>query len=183
MPKDAAIAIPLLESAVKLQPDYGAALGFLGWCLHHRFARGGLREKDRIAAIQHARAAITHGSDDATALAVAAQVIAWDEHDTTTALRLFDHALELSSSNVFALSLSAITLAWMGKAELAIERAERAIQLGPFDSYNFRSHHALAIAVKYYQIDEAALRKLVFANWLEEHAFSNKFESLAMVRC
>jgi tetratricopeptide (TPR) repeat protein len=34
----------------------------------------------------------------------------------------------------------------MGKAELAIERAERAILLSPFDSYNFRSHHALAIA-------------------------------------
>jgi TolB-like protein/tetratricopeptide (TPR) repeat protein len=152
MPKDAAIAIPLLESAVKLQPDYGAAHGFLGWCLHHRFARGGLEEKDRIAAVQHARAAITHGGDDATALAVAAQVIVWDECDTTTALRLFDRALELSSSNVFALSLSAITLAWMGKAELAIKRAERAIQLGPFDAYNFRSYHALAIA--YFQTQQ-----------------------------
>ena len=34
----------------------------------------------------------------------------------------------------------------MGKAELAIERAERAIRLSPFDSSNFRSYHALAIA-------------------------------------
>ena len=33
----------------------------------------------------------------------------------------------------------------MGKAELAIERAERAIRLYPFDSHNFRSYHALAI--------------------------------------
>jgi TolB-like protein len=146
MPKDAAIAIPLLEEAVRLQPDYGAAHAFLGWCLHHRFARGGLREEDRVAAVRHARAAVAHGSDDATALAVAAQVIAWDEHDTATALKLFDRALELSRSNVFALTLSAITLAWMGKAELAIERAEQAIRLSPFDSYNFRSHHALGIA-------------------------------------
>jgi TolB-like protein len=144
-PKDSAIAIPLLENAVKLQPDYGAAHAFLGWCLHHRF-RGGLREEDRIAAIQHAHAAIAHGSDDATALAVAAQVVSHDEHDTATALKLFDRALELSNSNVFALGLSAITLAWMGKVELAIERAERAIRLSPFDSYNFRSYHALAIS-------------------------------------
>ena len=30
-----------------------------------------------IAAIRHARAAIAHGNDDATALAIAAFVIAW----------------------------------------------------------------------------------------------------------
>jgi TolB-like protein len=151
MPKDAAIAIPLLENAVKLQPDYGAAHAFLGWCLHHRFARVELRESDRISAIQHAHAAIAHGSDDATALAIAAHVIRLDEHDTTTALKLFDRALELSNSNVFALSLSAIALAWMGKTELALERARRAIRLSPFDSYNFRSHSALAIAYFYLQ--------------------------------
>jgi tetratricopeptide (TPR) repeat protein len=98
-----------------------------------------------MAAVQHARAAVAHGSDDATALAVAAHVITYLEHDTVTALKLFDRALELSNSNIFALSLSAIALAWMGKAELAIERAERAIRLSPFDSNNFRSHHALAI--------------------------------------
>ena len=120
-------------------------------CFHHRFVRGGLREEDRIAAIQHARAAIAHGSDDATALAVAAHVIALVEHDTVTRIKLFDRALELSNSNVFALSLSAIALAWMGKAELAIERAERAIRLSPFDSYNFRSYHALAITYFYSQ--------------------------------
>jgi len=145
MPKDTANAIPLLENAVTLQPDYGAAHAFLGWCLHHRFARAGLKEEDRIAAVQHARAGIAHGNDDATALAVAALVIAFDEHDTGTALKLFDRALELSNSNVVALSLSAVVLAWLGRSELAVQRAERAIRLGPFDSYNFRSHQALAI--------------------------------------
>jgi TolB-like protein len=144
-PKDAEIAIPLLENAVTLQPDYGAAYAFLGWCYHHRFVRSGLHEKDRIAAIQHARAAIAHGSDDATALAVAAHVITYLAHDAATALTLFDRALELSNSNVFALSLNAIALAWMGKAELALERAERAIRLSPLDTSNFRSHHACAI--------------------------------------
>lgn len=146
MPKDAAIAIPLLKNAVQLQPDYGAAHALLGWCIHHRFARGGLNEEDRIAAIHHAHAAIAHGSDDATALAIAAHVIALDERDTTMALKLFDRALELSNSNVFVLTLSALVLAWMGKTGLAIERAERSLRLSPFDSFNFRAHHALAIA-------------------------------------
>ena len=146
MPKDATKAIPLLEDALKLEPDYSVAHAFLSWCLHIRFARGGLRDEDRIAAIQHARAAIAHGNDDATALAVAAFVIAQDEHDTTTALKLYDRALALSNSNVFALSSSAISLAWMGRTELAIERAQRALKLSPFDFFNWRSHNALSVA-------------------------------------
>jgi adenylate cyclase len=146
MPKDATKAIPLLEEALKLEPDYSVAHAFLAWCLHIRFARGGLRDEDRMAAIQHAREAIAHGNDDATALAVAAFVIAQDEHDTTTALKLYDRALALSNSIVFALSSSAISLAWMGKPELAIERAQRALQLSPFDFFNWRSHNALSVA-------------------------------------
>lgn len=157
MPKNAAMAIPFLEDALKLQPDYGGAHAFLGWCLHHRFARGGMHDADRKAAIQHAHAALAHGSDDATALAVAAHVIALEEHDTTTALKLFDRALELSSSNVFALSLSAIALAWMGKIEPAVERAQRSLRLSPFDSYNFRSNHALALAYFHNQRFEDAV--------------------------
>jgi len=149
IPQDSEAAIPLLQNALKLQPDYAAAHAFLSRCFHHRYARAGLREEDRIAAIRHARAAIAHGSDDATALATAAHVIAFDEHDTATALRLFDRALELSNSNVFALSFSAIILAWMGRTELAIERAERALRLSLFDFYNFRAHHALAVAYFY----------------------------------
>jgi TolB-like protein len=151
MPTDADAAIPLLENAVKLQPDYGAAHAFLGWCLHHRFGRVGMRQADRLTAVQHAHIAIAYGSDDATALAVAAHVIRLDEHDTATALKLFDRALELSSSNVFALSLSAIALAWLGRSDLAIERATKAIRLSPFDSYNFRSYTALAIVYFFLQ--------------------------------
>ena len=146
IPKDSEVAIPLLQDALKLQPDYAAAHAFLGRCFFHRYARAGLRTEDRIAAIQHARAAIAYGSDDATALAAAAHVIALIEHDAATALRLFDRALELSNSNVFALNFSAIILAWMGKTELAFERAQLALRLSPFDFYNFRAHHALAIA-------------------------------------
>ncbi len=157
IPKDSEMAIPLLQDALKLQPDYAAAHAFLGRCFHHRFARAGLRAEDRIAAIKHARAAIAYGSDDATALATAAHVIALIEHDAVTALRLFDRALELSNSNVFALNFNAIILAWMGKTELAIERAQLALRLSPFDFYNFRAHHASAIAYFYSQRYAAAL--------------------------
>ena len=146
MPKEAAKAIPLLEDALKLEPEYSAAHAYLSWCLHTRFGRGGLREEDRLAAIRHARAAVALGNDDATALAIAALVIAYDGHDTSTALKVFDRALELSNCNVFALCWNAAILAWTGKTELAIERANLALRLGRFDSLNWRAYHALSIA-------------------------------------
>ena len=146
MPKEAAKAIPLLEDALKLEPDYSAAHAYMSWCLHARFGRGGLREQDRLAAIHHARAAVRFGNDDATALAIAALVIAYDGHDTATALRVFNRALELSNCNVFVLCWNAAILAWIGMSELAIERAQLALRLGPFDSLIWRANHALSIA-------------------------------------
>jgi len=167
IPQDSEPAIPLLEEALRLEPDYAAAHAFLSRCLHHRYARAGLREEDRIAGIHHAREAILLGSDDATALATAAHIIALDEHDTVTALKLFDRALELSSSNIFALNFSAVILAWMGKAELAVDRAKWALRLNPFDLDNFRVHHALAIVHFYgerYADALGAARRAVQAN-------------------
>jgi adenylate cyclase len=143
-----AMAIPLLERALALDPGYAGAQAALAWCYHHRFRfnRGGLREEDRAAAVRHARTAIACGGDDATALALAGLVIAFDERDHATALNLFNRALSLSNSNVFAFSCSALVLAWMGKTDLAIERAQLALRLSPFDPMNFMPNNAVAIA-------------------------------------
>jgi tetratricopeptide (TPR) repeat protein len=159
MPKEAAQAIPLLEDALKLEPDYSVAHAYLSWCYHSRFGRGGLHEEDRLAAIHRARSAVALGNDDAQALAIAALVLAYDGHETTTALKVFDRALEISNSNVFVLCWNAAILAWTGKTELAIERAQRALRLGPFDSLRWRAHHALAVAYFHCQrYADAAMR-------------------------
>jgi TolB-like protein/tetratricopeptide (TPR) repeat protein len=146
MPIEAAKAISLLQEALRLEPDYSAAHAYMSWCLHARFGRGGLREEDRLAAIRHARAAIRLGNDDATALAIAALVLAYDDLDTVTALKVFERALRLSNCNIFVLCWNAAILAWMGKSELAIERAQLALRLGPFDPLIWRANHALSIA-------------------------------------
>jgi TolB-like protein len=146
MPKHAENAIPLLRDALKLEPHYGLAHALLSWCFHMRFNRGGAREVDRKVAIRHAHEAIAHGADDATALAVAAFVIALDGHDASTALKLFDQALALSDSNIFALTGSAVVLAWMGNTDKTIERAKQALRFSPFDSLNWRANSAMSIA-------------------------------------
>ena len=162
MPADVAEAIPLLENALEMEPGYARAHADLAWCLHHRFSRGDQCEEDRLGAIQHAHAAITSGGDDATTLAIAAFVISLDEHDNVAALHLFDRALALSESNTFALGCSSVTLAWMGRTDLAIERAERALRLSPFDPLNVRPYCGLAIAyyhTKRYELAAEAARR------------------------
>lgn len=143
---DATIAIPLLTQALSFEPDYAAAHAPLALCYHSRFSRAGLREEDRASAIHHAHAAIASGADDAAALGIAGFVIALDAHDRMTALRAFDQALALSNSNFFALCSSALALSWMGTADVAVDRATRALRLSPFDPLNYLSYNALAIS-------------------------------------
>jgi TolB-like protein len=162
MPEGSAPAIPLLQKALLLEPDYSFAHAALAWCFHIRFGRGGLSEEDRRSAIHHAHAAVSGAGDDATALAISAFVIWFEEHDVTTAFDLFDRALAISNSNFVALSTSAVALAWSGKSELAIERAQHALKLSPFDSQNHLSYQALAGAnfhlKRYAEACEAARR-------------------------
>jgi adenylate cyclase len=69
-----------------------------------------------------------------------------DEHDHATALNVFDRALALSSSNTFALSCSALALSFLGRTDIAVERAQRALRLSPSDSLNYLAYNALAIS-------------------------------------
>jgi TolB-like protein/Tfp pilus assembly protein PilF len=164
MAEGAVTAIPLLEKALVVEPGYARAHALLAWCYHFRFSRGGLREEDRAAAIRHARAAISAGSDDATTLAIAGLVIWFDQHDARTALDLFDRALAISESDAFALGCSAVALSWMGEPERAIERAQRALRLSPFDTLNYMAYDALSVAYfhagRYEDACEAAQRAI-----------------------
>jgi len=146
MDKGAADAIPPLRQALAIDPDYARAHALLAWCYHFRFSRGGMNDENRVAAVEHARAAITAGTDDAAALAISGLVIWFNSEDSETAIDLFDRALSISPSDVFALSCSAVALAWMGETDLAVERAEHALRLSPFDSLCYMSFDALSVA-------------------------------------
>src|SRR5262249_19195687 len=143
--QDAESAIPLLTRALELEPGYASAHALLAWCHHFRF-RFGLEEVDAATAVRHARAAIAAGGDDATSLGIAGFVIFMDEHDHAGGLSIGDRALTLSNSNVIALSCSALLHAFSGNAEPAIERAQRALRLSPFDFLNYLAYNALALS-------------------------------------
>jgi TolB-like protein len=167
IPEEAAKALLLLERAIALEADYGMAHGFLAWCHVILFLRSGFKEDNRIAAVRHARAAVAHGRDDATALSLGAFVIGIVEHDSVAALDAFERALALSASSAFALSMGSIVHAHAGKAKRAIEWAGRAVRLSPMDMLAFTPYNALAMGnfqLGHYEEAAAAARRAVQSN-------------------
>jgi TolB-like protein/class 3 adenylate cyclase len=146
MPADADKALPLLGKAIELEPDYAAAHAIIAWCHEQRYLRGGMQEETRLAALRHARLAIAGGNDDAAALATAGFVIAVCGRDFETALTAFDRSFVLSSSSALALGFSSLVRAWKGDDAIAVEQANRALRLSPFDPLIYLPYIGLAYA-------------------------------------
>src|SRR3954447_4566739 len=60
MPETALRALPLLERALSLEPDYALAHGHAAFCHENLFVRDGRRDEYRQGAIRHAHAAIAY---------------------------------------------------------------------------------------------------------------------------
>ncbi len=146
MPEDADRALPLLEEAIRLEPDYAAAHGFIAWCHEQRYLRGGLQADVRQAGICHAHAAIEAGSDDAMALAMGGFVVGILERDYDLALDALDRSLALSPSSALAFGFSSIVRSWKGQDREAAEHARAGIRLGPYDPLIYLPYIGLAYA-------------------------------------
>ena len=146
MPEFSGQALPLLEKAIAIEPDYAVAHAYIAWCYEIRHLRGGVHDESRAAALRHARLAIATGGDDATALAVAAFVIGILERDYQTAFIAFDRAIALSPSSAQAFGFSASIRAWAGDSPTSVEQAETAIRLSPFDPLIWFPYCGLAYA-------------------------------------
>jgi tetratricopeptide (TPR) repeat protein len=144
MPDDADKALPLLERAVELEPDYPAAHGLIAWCHEQRYLRGGLNEEVKAAARQHARAAIAAGGDDALALATGGFVIGVVEHAFATALDAIDRSLALSPSSALAYGFSSIIRAFNGDDAIAVAHGEAAVRHSPYDPLIYLPYVGLA---------------------------------------
>jgi adenylate cyclase len=167
MPEDATIGMDLLEEALKLDPNYAAAHAYLAWAFEMRYYRGGFNEADAAAGMRHARAAVTHGGDDATALAIAAMPLLHFGHDFEAASGAIARALAVNGSSATALYLGAHIHAYHGDAVLAEDYAARATRLSPFDALAFEGHYAPGLVrIRERRFDDAAanLGRAVQAN-------------------
>jgi TolB-like protein/class 3 adenylate cyclase len=137
MPDGAAKALPLLENALKMEPDYALAHAFVAWAHEIIFARAGTHEENRLGATQHAYKAIAHGRDDAIALSLGGFVLGLVAHEREAAQQVFEAALALSPSCALTYILGSIVMVYDGKADKGIEWGERALRLSPFDPMTY----------------------------------------------
>ena len=156
MPADARIGAGFLEDALKLDQNYAAAHAFIAWCLEICYVRGGRDEADKIAGLRHARTAIASGTDDATALAVAAFAMGMLSKDYKAAVSVFERALSLNPSCAAAHYWGALIHASSGNFAAVTTHANRALRLSPFDPLAYIAHIALGhVAVVETHYDEA----------------------------
>jgi TolB-like protein/class 3 adenylate cyclase/Flp pilus assembly protein TadD len=146
MPEGAAKALPLLESALEMEPDYAHAHGFAAWAHEILFARGGLREENRRGAIRHAHAAIAHGRDDAIALSLGGFTLGLVAHDREAARNAFESALALSPSCALTYILGSVVIVFGGEADRGIEWGERALRVSPFDPMAYAPWLSIGLA-------------------------------------
>jgi adenylate cyclase len=157
MPEDANIGMGFLEQALELDPNYAAAHAFMAWGLEIRVLRGGFNEADAAAGVRHARAAIAHGTDDATALSVAALTLLHLGHDFAAASGAIARALALNPSYAAAFYWGAHIHGFSGDPAIAEDYALRALRLSPFDPFSFESYVALgSVSLRQQRYDDAA---------------------------
>jgi TolB-like protein len=167
MPTEAQKAVPFLERALTIESDYAIAHGLLAWCHEIFFLRRGYDTEHRDVAIRHASAALAHGRDDATALALGGFVVSILEHDRVTAREAFEQAQAISPSGSLALFLGSNAAAYAGDAEPALDWANRALRISPFDRLSFVAYQALALGhFLHGRYDEAAhdARRAIHSN-------------------
>jgi TolB-like protein/class 3 adenylate cyclase/Tfp pilus assembly protein PilF len=157
MPDGAAQALPLLETALKLEPDYALAHGFAAWAHEILFARSGRREENRSAAARHAQAAIAHGRDDALALSLGGFAMGMVAHDRDAARQAFEAALALSPSCALTYVFGSVVMILGGEVDRGIEWGERALRLSPFDPMSYAPLLAIALGRFQRGDDEAAV--------------------------
>jgi tetratricopeptide (TPR) repeat protein len=129
----------LLERAVAIDPSYAQAYAYLGWWLNFWVGEGWSRdpEADKARALRLSRRAIELDREDPFALAVAGHILSFIGKNHDEALDLFEEALALNQNSAFAWGLSALTLAYLGRPDEALERLQNVWRLNPFDPLNF----------------------------------------------
>lgn len=128
-----------LERAIAIDPHYAQAHAYAAWRLNFWVGEGRSKDakQDMARALELSQRAIELDPEDAFALAVAGHLLSFFGGKPDEALELFDNALALDENSAFSWGMSALTKAYLGQADEALERLRNVRQLSPFDPLNF----------------------------------------------
>lgn len=129
----------LIERSIALDPSYAQAYAYKAWRLNFLFGESRSKDPaaDRKSALEAAEHALELDPDDPFTICVTAQLQAFTMKNLDYANDLFDRALALDENSAFAWGLSALTRAYLGDPEDALERLQSHWRLNPYDPLNF----------------------------------------------
>ena len=135
------------ERAMALDPGFAMAFAWAARC--HTMGKGmghAISAADRLRAAELAQQAIRLDRDNALALATYAHVRAYLFADYETASDYLSRARAVGPNCVVSWLMSSATSSYVGEADLAVEQAERAVRLSPFDPQLYAAFHFLGMA-------------------------------------
>lgn len=137
----------LLRRVIAMDPGMASAYVTLADWHSLRVGQGWSpdREADSRALTEAVESAVHLDASNARALALLGHNQTILHRHYSTALNLFERALEAAPNDAEAWMWTAPTFAWMGEGAESVRRAERAIRLSPFDPLRFRYEHFLSI--------------------------------------
>lgn len=141
-------ALRLLNKAIELDPEYGAAYGTAAYCYAVRKSSGWVvrQEHDIEEASRLGRTAARFGEDDAVALSRAGHAVAYVAEDLAAGERFIDRAIELNSNLAAAWFHSGWLRVWLGHPDEAIQHFARFQRMSPVDPMSIRMNSGIAFA-------------------------------------
>lgn len=144
----------VLERALELDGGYGNLLGAKAWWLTMRMFQFWSPDwaADKLLMENTAKTALRLDPENARTLALFGHSRTIMERDFASGESLLNQAYQMTPNDVETLSWSIPTLSYIGKADEAVRRGERALRLSPLDPFRFRPEHYLSIA--YFSLDK-----------------------------
>jgi len=142
------LARDLLERAIDLDPEYGAAHAWLAYWSIMAVGLGWADEPREVISLAGSTAerAVQLDPLDARALAIAGHVKGYLMHDVRGALSLHARAIELNPNLPIAWTVSSWSRIYNGEHATAISHATMSMALSPRDPHLFFVEHALMTA-------------------------------------
>ncbi|BCG94115.1 adenylate/guanylate cyclase domain-containing protein [Mesorhizobium sp. 131-2-1] len=141
-------ALQLFYKAIELDPEFASAYGMAAFCAVIRKANGWMadREQETVETERLALKAVDLGRDDAVALSLGGEALAFVVGDYNSGAAFIDRALALNPNLATAWLFSGWVRADLGDTEAALQRLATAIRMSPVDPFMFDMLNAVAMA-------------------------------------
>jgi adenylate cyclase len=138
----------VLRQAMEDDPHFAMPVAWSVWWYIIWVGQGWSNDRsgDYAAARELAERAIALDPNNALGLAMMAHLRSFLLHDYDAALVFFARALEAGPGNAIVVTMYAVTLAYLGRGEEAVRKANEAITLSPLDHRMYLFHCILAWA-------------------------------------